>query len=360
MKHLTILFIAMTAFTSCGSNSTEKKAQTTAKNPAIVTEEFIYDIKDAPTPQCHASTIEGSNGVIVASWFGGTKEKNKDVEIWVSRKTNGKWSKPVSVANGVQSKEVRYPTWNPVLFKPKGGPLYLFYKVGPDPRNWWGMYITSNNDGKTWSEPVKLPDGILGPIKNQPIQLTDGTILSPSSVEFEHGNWTAHIEVSTDNCKTWSVIGPLNDTTKLDAIQPAILNYGNGKLQVLSRTRQSVIGENWSTDYGKTWSEMTATDLPNPNSGIDATTLNDGRQLLVYNPTGKNWGNRVPLSVAISIDGKKWDRVLDLEPLTDKTDREKEEYSYPTVIQAPNGLVHIVYTCNRKTVKHVVLDPKKL
>jgi predicted neuraminidase len=129
---------------------------------------------------------------------------------------------------------------------------------------------------------------------------------------------------------------------------------------MLSRTRQSVITQNWSDDYGKTWSDMTATDLPNPNSGVDATTLKDGRQLLVYNPTGKNWGDRVPLSVAISKDGKKWDRVLDLEPLTDKTDREKEEYSYPTVIQASNGLVHIVYTWNRKTVKHVVLDPKKL
>ena len=359
MKQLIILMSAMLILGSCGNRPSKKTGEKTGKHPAIVTEEFIYEIEDAPTPQCHASTIEESNGVVVASWFGGTEEKNKDVEIWVSRKVNGKWSKPVAVANGVQKDGTRYPTWNPVLFKPKDGPLYNFYKIGPDPRTWWGLYITSDDDGKTWSEPVKLPDGILGPIKNQPIQLKDGTILSPSSVEFEHGNWTAHIEVSTDNCKTWSIIGPLNDTTTFDAIQPAILNYGNGKLQMLSRTRQSVISQNWSDDYGKTWSDMTATDLPNPNSGVDATTLKDGRQLLVYNPTDKNWGDRVPLSVAITKDGKKWDRVLDLEPLTDKTDREKEEYSYPTVVQASNGLVHIVYTWNRKTVKHVVLDPRK-
>ena len=81
---------------------------------------------------------------------------------------------------------------------------------------------------------------------------------------------------------------------------------------------------------------------------------------MIYNPTGKNWGDRVPLSVGISNDGKKWNRVLDLEPLTENTDKEGEEYSYPTVIQAENGMIHIVYTWNRKTVKHVVLDPKKL
>ena len=105
---------------------------------------------------------------------------------------------------------------------------------------------------------------------------------------------------------------------------------------------------------------MQTTTLPNPNSGIDAISLKDGRQLLVYNPTGKNWGDRVPLSIGISTDGKKWDRVLDLEPLTPKTDHEGEEYSYPTMIQAADGLVHIVYTWNRETVKYVVLDPTQM
>ena len=105
---------------------------------------------------------------------------------------------------------------------------------------------------------------------------------------------------------------------------------------------------------------MEATKLPNPNSGIDGVSLLDGRHLLAYNPTGKNWGDRVPLSIGISTDGKEWKRVLDLEPLRESTDKEREEYSYPTVIQAKDGLVHIVYTWNRKTVKYVVLDPAKL
>jgi len=360
MRLLLFVFAASTLALSCIGQEKKIPEVMLVKHPSIITQEFVSSLEDIPTPECHASTVEVSNGTVIASWFGGTKEKNKDVGIWVSRKTDGAWSPPVEVVNGIQDDGVRYACWNPVLYKPKNQPLYLFYKVGPSPQEWWGLYMTSNDDGATWSEPVKLPDGILGPIKNQPIQLEDGTLLSPSSNETIDGVWTIHLEKSTDGGKTWSKTEPLNNPKEFGAIQPAILNYGNGKLQLLSRTENEVITQNWSNDYGKTWSAMTATSLPNPNSGIDAVTLKDGRQLLIYNPTDNNWGDRVPLSIAISTDGKKWKRVLDLEPIRETTDREGEEYSYPTVIQADHGTVHLVYTWNRKTVKYVTLDPEKL
>ncbi len=361
MKYLIIIFALVIFSTSCsrGKKTEVLATNNKAKHEAIVTEEFIYELDKALTPQCHASTIEVSNGIPVASWFGGTEEKNDDVGIWVSRKTEGKWSVPKEVVNGIQEDGSRYPCWNPVLFKPKNKPLILFYKVGSNPKTWWGLYVTSKDDGLTWSEPVKLPDGILGPIKNQPIELADGTILSPTSTEDDGDIWKIQLEISKDQGKTWTKSADLNDGKEFGAIQPSILNYGNGKLQLLSRTMNELITENWSFDYGKTWDKMQATSLPNPNSGIDAVSLKDGRQLLVYNPTGKNWGDRVPLSIAISSDGKKWNRILDLEPLTEKTDKEGEEYSYPTMIQAADGLIHIVYTWNRKTVKYVVLDPAK-
>ncbi len=330
------------------------------EHPSVGTAEFIYELENALTPECHASTVAISGSAIIASWFGGTKEKNKDVGIWVSRKTGTSWSAPIEVVNGVQEDGTRYPCWNPVLFKPKNEPLHLFYKVGPSPREWWGMYMISKDDGATWSAPVKLPDGILGPIKNQPIQMANGTILSPSSTESNTEGWKIHLEISADLGKTWTKTGTLNDTAEFGAIQPVILNYGDGKLQLLSRTKNDVVSQNWSEDGGNTWSKMTGTSLPNPNSGIDGISLKDGRQLLVYNPTQKNWGNRVPLSIALSTDGKNWKRVLDLEPLRESTDKEEEEYSYPTVIQGSDGMVHLVYTWNRKTVKYVTLDPEKL
>ena len=90
--------------------------------------------------------------------------------------------------------------------------------------------------------------------------------------------------------------------------------------------------------------------LPNPNSGIDAVTLQDGRQLLVFNNTPRG---RTPLNVALSRDGVEWKVVLTLED-------QPGEYSYPAVIQAADGRVHITYTYRRQSIKHVVLDPSKL
>ncbi|MBC8184514.1 exo-alpha-sialidase [candidate division KSB1 bacterium] len=328
------------------------------KHDAFKLEEFIYEIADALTPECHASTIAEVNGLLIAAWFGGTKEKNKDVGIWVSLKEKNSWSKPVEVVNGVQEDGTRYPCWNPVLFQPTQGPLMLFYKVGPNPRNWWGLLITSDDAGKTWSAPKKLPDGILGPIKNKPVQLANGDLLCPASTE--HDGWEVQIESASALGETWTTTGSVNDGKKIGAIQPTILTYPEGRLQILSRTKNGFISECWSEDNGKIWGEMTATQLLNPNSGIDAVSLNDGLQLLVYNPTGGDWGARVPLSIAISNDGKDWKRIFDLEPVTNPDTVDDEEYSYPSVIQTSDGKIHIVYTYNRKTVKHVVLDPVKL
>ncbi|WP_084148854.1 sialidase family protein [Arenibacter latericius] len=348
-----LFFLCSLILVSCKGKMEKLPEVIPLDHPAIIEQEFIYNLDKALTPECHASTVEVSNGTVVASWFGGTKEKNDDVGIWLSRKTGDTWSTPVEVANGIQDDGSRFPCWNPVLFKPKGQPLMLFYKVGPDPKEWWGLYMTSNDDGKTWSTPTKLPDGVLGPIKNQPIQMANGEIISPSSTESDEDGWQIHLEHSSDSGKTWHRTESLNDGKEFGAIQPVVLNYGNGKLQLLSRTENEVISQNWSNDYGKTWNKMTATELPNPNSGIDGVSLKDGRQLLIYNPTGKNWGDRVPLSLALSTDGKKWNRALDLEPLRENTDKEGEEYSYPTMLLADDGMVHIVYTWNRKTVKYI-------
>ena len=321
--------------------------------------ELIYALDDRRTPQCHASTIVETPSGLVAAWFGGKHEKNPDVGIWLSRHDGGAWSKPVEVANGVQSRELRYPCWNPVLLKPKDGPLMLFYKVGPSPSRWWGMLITSRDDGKTWSEPRKLGTRdkighLIGPVKNKPVQRHDGSILCPSSTE--HEGWRVHFEVTRDLGKTWEVIGPINDGAEFGAIQPSILTHADGKMQVLCRSRQNVLTQSWSEDGGKTWSKMTATSLPNPNAGTDAVTLQDGRQLLVYNHTvrgGPFPAGRNMLNVAISADGRNWKPVLTLE-------RSPGEYSYPAVIQASDGSIHITYTYQRQSVKHVALDPRKI
>jgi predicted neuraminidase len=108
--------------------------------------------------------------------------------------------------------------------------------------------------------------------------------------------------------------------------------------------------ETWSEDGGQSWTPVALTSLPNPSAGTDATTLRDGRHLIVYNHTEKG---RSPLNVAVSRDGKAWDAALVLES-------EPGEYSYPAVIQASDGKVHITYTWKRQRVRHVVVDPARL
>ena len=316
-----------------------------------VSDELIFNAP--PFASCHASTIvEVTPDKFMSAAFGGTGEGNKDVCIWLSTKENGEWGKPVKMADGIINDTLRYPCWNPVLFKAKEGKLFLFYKVGPSPGTWWGMVRTSTNDGKTWTSPERLPEGILGPIKDKPVQLSNGTILSPSSSETKESNWKAHIEKSTDLGKTWQFI-PVDLKTEFSIIQPTILIHPNNKLQILCRSKSNVILQAYSEDNGDSWGAFTKTELPNPNSGIDAVTLKNGWHLLVYNPTIQGRGGRAKLNVAISKDGIKWSDAAILE------NEEQGEFSYPAVIQANDGKIHITYTYRRVNVKHVVLEETK-
>jgi predicted neuraminidase len=250
--------------------------------------------------------------------------------------SEGLWTTPLELASGVQDETTRYPCWNPVLFQMPGGPLLLFYKVGPSPSRWWGMLIRSGDGGKTWS------------IKNKPILLAGERLLSGSSTEDR--GWRVHIEWTTDAGRTWQRTGVLCDGVSQGAIQPTIFVHGD-KLQILCRNRvPGPLWQSWSHDGGRSWSPLELTDLPHPGSGIDGVTLADGRQLLVYNHTVRG---RSPLNVAVSSDGRKWQAAATLESAPG-------EYSYPAVIQTPDGLVHVTYTWKRQRIKHVTLDPHQL
>ena len=314
-------------------------------NDCIIRSEFIYRSEDVNFPSCHASTVAEIPGGLLAAWFGGTAERNKDVTIWLSRYEDGKWSTPAEVADGIQHKDKRYPCWNPVLFN-TGKEILLFYKAGPSPSEWWGEMKISNDNGLSWSRAYRLPEDIIGPVKNKPVLLSSGELLCPSSTE--HDGWRVHMEITPDNGESWERTDPLNEKN-IDAIQPAVLIHLDGKLQILCRSKQSQILTSYSEDNGRHWSPLLPSGIPNPNSGLDAVSLKDGRHLLIYNhlKTGRNM-----LNAAISGDGINWEAVLILE-----NDSKGTEYSYPAVIQTDDGLVHVTYTWNRKLIKHVVIDP---
>ena len=348
MNHIKIMIalVSMSILSSCKTFPDFREG--------IVWEEFIYEL--ASFPSCHASTIAETPGGLVLAFFGGTCEGNPDVCIYISRKTNDGWSPPVEVANGITNDTSRHPTWNPVLYQVPGGELLLFYKVGPSPSSWWGMMKRSSDGGISWSEAQSLPAGYIGPVKNKPVLLDDGTLVCPSSTENQ--GWRIHFEYTSDEGHSWSRSEAINNPRTYQAIQPSILLHPDGKLQLLARTLNSVLVTSWSEDQGRSWSLLKESGLPNNNSGTDAVSLEDGRQLLVYNhvktPVGARGGYRTPLNVAVSEDGILWEAALVLE------DSEIGQYSYPAVIQSADGMVHVVYTWRRERIKYMKINPGQL
>lgn len=341
-----LLLLSLTAASLFAQQATSHVAQTRLQ---VIDSGRIFN--NPPFQSCHAATVvETGKDTLLYAWFAGDYEGADNVAIWgCYRYTNqqDQWGKLLLLAEGKDSTGNRQACWNPVLFKTFDGALFLDYKVGRSPREWWAERKTSYNNGKTWSSAKRLLFPLLGPIKNKPVQLNNGTILYPSSTEsLDEKSWQIHLESTDRKGDHWKYI-PI-DSDGFGVIQPSILQYGGDTLQMLCRSRQNAIVQTWSYDNGLSWSPLTPLGLPNPNSGIDAVTLHNGLQLLVYNPllSGKDWWmGRAVLKVAISKNGADWKEIATLE------EHPKGEFSYPAVIQDSRHIIRIAYTDDRKNIK---------
>jgi predicted neuraminidase len=225
-----------------------------------------------------------------------------------------------------------------------------------------------------------LPEGILGPIKDKPLVMKNGVIVSGSSVE--NGKWAAWIERSSDDGKSWTKFGPITIPETVDVpdegakaasaeVQPAASSTGNGiqtklyppaqatvgiiqpsvvwlgghhlRFYARGHTRSARIVTADSVDDGKSWGQVRFIDLPNPNSGIDAVRLRDGRVVLIFN---NSYNKRTPLNLAISDDGEHFKTFMTLE-------NGPGQYSYPAIVQAANGDLLMTYSWRRETIKFV-------
>ena len=344
MRHATIAAAAVLTICRSARRDTACRALTERALPgsAIVQSEFLFET--APFPSVHASTIAETREGLVAAWFGGTREGAPDVGIWVSRHVKGAWTAPVEVATGVQPDGTRHPCWNPVLVR-DAGPLARTLLQGRS--------RSAELVGRRAHIPRRRTDVERRPAPARRDSGTDQEQAGPTGRRHDHQPEQHRVQRQAESLAhpfrtvrpTRARRGPscgrrsLPNAPELHAIQPSILVHPGGRLQAVGRTRSERVFQTWSEDGGKTWSPLTLTTLPNPSAGTDATTLRDGRQLIVYNHTPKG---RSPLNVALSRDGTTWEAALVLES-------EPGEYSYPAVIQTADGKIHVTYTWKRQT-----------
>ena len=309
-------------------------------------------LQNPPFTACHASTlVELPDGRVMVAFFAGSHEGAPDVRIWACTLSAGSWSEPFTLADGRINDTLTYPCWNPVFYRTSQGELLLFYKVGPNPREWFGMMKRSLDDGLTWSDPQRLPDGILGPIRCKPVELAGGRLLCPSSVETAD-RWSVRMEVLDLATGHWQSI-PVDPQGPYQVIQPTIIQLPGDTLRILCRSKHDAVLFSDSGDGGRSWSPFTKLTMSNPNSGIDAVTLPDGTHLIVYNPlpAGTEWWlGRNRLNLAWSADGIHWQDLIELE------NQESGEYSYPAMIVARDGRILMSYTYERRNVKYTEID----
>ena len=330
----------------------------TALDAASANMKMSYACEDCLVPSVHgANVIEKLDGDLLATWFGGSREGGKDVVLWGAdyAVSSHSWTVPRRIIGPAETQTAlgRYikTVGNSVLVRGEHNTLWLYY-VSVSVGGWAGSSLNvmrSPDDGKTWNTPRRL---ITSPFvnistlnKSAAVHFTDGSIGLPVYHEFI-GKFAELLRL--DNS------GYVWDKTRIThgrhAIQPLILPLDQKKSVVLMRDTGPSPGHvliSRSMDAGQHWSTDEKLTLPNPDSAVAGLRRPDGSLLLVFNDTE---AGRSSLALAISRDdGASWHTVKHFEQGSDG----KGEFSYPYVIRARNGTMHLLYTWNRKRIRHI-------
>ncbi|MBX9867892.1 MAG: exo-alpha-sialidase [Burkholderiales bacterium] len=303
-------------------------------------------------PAAHSSSFTMMpNGDLLAFWFAGTREGSPDVKIWSSTYHLGKWSMAHAVLDPsmIAKANHRYviKVGNPVIYRAQSGELHLFV-VSVSVGGWSGSalnHLISNDDGKTWSQPERI---VISPffnlstlVRTSAVSLSDGGFYLPVYLELGR-KYPELLRFSANG----DFIEQIRITAKNRMIQPSIMPISSDSAWAYFRNSSTNLDARElfaakTLDGGKSWSKPEMTNLTNPDSSLEVVNLADGRYLMVYNQD-----NRSHLNLAISVNGLYWRKIYELENTSG------DEFSYPSV-HVNNGYIDILYTNNRKTIKHV-------
>ncbi|HQS59520.1 MAG: hypothetical protein B7Y56_10330 [Gallionellales bacterium 35-53-114] len=320
-----------------------------------------YACEDCVVPAVHgASVIETLDGGLFATWFGGSREGGKDVLLWGADFSTHKrsWSTPRRIVGPAETRAAlgRYikTVGNSVLVRGVQNELWLYY-VTVSVGGWAGSslnVVVSHDEGKTWSAPRRL---ITSPFfnvstlnKSPAIHYSDGSIGMPVYHEFI-GKFAELLLLDNKG----QLLDKVRITQGRHSIQPLILPLDGQRAVALMRDtgpRPGHVLSSRSLDAGASWMKEERLGLPNPDSAVAGLRRPDGSLLLVFNDTE---AGRSSLALAVSRDeGKSWKTVRHFEQVNDG----KSEFSYPYLIRNNNGNMHLLYTWNRKRIRHIAFN----
>jgi predicted neuraminidase len=334
--------------------------------PDFLYQKHLYPIDSIPErPQCHAANIivgksSAKEITLFCVWFAGSHEGNLDVSILFSEITYEPKSDPKQIKFKYSTPRVvaSHPDracGNPVLFLDPNSILHLWVPAfwpresGNTFHDRKIYHKASKDFGQSWSEPQVFSDRSGLWVKNPLLVLQNGTWLLPMNDEARFNwktrtYWSSRFAFSHDQGKTWE-FSPLYSIHK-GMIQPCVVQFPNGELFCLNRSRTGWLVEMHSFDNGQTWSKAKNTDIPNNNACACMTQLKNGTLVMAFNPLQKG---RNILSIAVSRDqGHHWIQKLNLE------NEDSMEFSYPCILETPDGLIHVAYTYKRRTISHSV------
>jgi predicted neuraminidase len=319
-------------------------------------------LPDTGAPSVHAASLVALNdGTVRAFWFAGSREGAADVSIYSSvyDPKSANWSAPTVVMDRISAEKglARYiaKLGNPVPARLPDGRLQLFF-VTVSIGGWAGSsisVITSDDDGLTWNNPSRLISSPLlnlsTLVKSPSVTFADGLLGVPAYHEWI-GRFGEFLRVDAGR-----VIDKRRMSSGRSAIQPLVfVNDAQEASAYFRQTRRAGLPKqipvSRTQNAGQSWRQSEDLAIANPNSAVTGLALKSGARILVLNNI-ENGRYRLVLLMSDSKEGQ-WHTIEVLEDDEALPEAQRKEFSYPYLLTVDGDDAHLVYTWDRKKIRH--------
>lgn len=338
------------------------------KQQAMVEPQSFF-IPETAAPSVHAaSLIALADGKLRAFWFAGSREGAADVVIQsaVFDPQAAAWSQPTVVIDRVAAEKglARYiaKLGNPLPVRASDGKLHLYF-VTVSVGGWAGSSISwmeSNDDGLSWSRPQRL---ITSPalnlstlIKGPGFDFADQSLGLPVYHEWM-GKFGELVRIEQgrvmDKRRMSSGRALLQPIVFIESPETAVAYFRQAR-----STGPKRIPSSHTRDAGQSWLIGGDLELSNPNAAIAGLQLANGDRIMAINDLEAARHRLVLVMAPAGSDD--WSVIEVIESDDVLVNGLHREFSYPYLTLATSGDVHLVYTYDRKKIKHIQFDAQWL